>query len=93
MRKVGIHDEVKIRHFGTISEVDEHGQVVVTWDIHGKEKKTQFKRDDNDQYELLLYDNAQTGKPLCHLIIRYHNMIIFKALIKTKMTNLHCPRQ
>lgn len=54
MRKVSIDEEFKAGDLGTIVDEDVNGQVEVQWDKH--EKKHKFKKDRNNQYELLLLE-------------------------------------
>lgn len=46
------------REIGTIVNVTETGHATVQWDTEGNES---FDKGNNNQYELLLFDNAQTG--------------------------------
>lgn len=46
------------REIGTIIDLTESGQVKVQWDAGGKDK---FEKGDDNQFDLLLFDNAQIG--------------------------------
>lgn len=45
--------------FGTIYQVTNNGDFKVRWDF--LEKDTEYKKAENGQNELLLFDNAQNG--------------------------------
>lgn len=48
---------------GTIVDVDyKAGEVKVQWDKNVHESPDTFRTDKHNQYELLLFDNAQSGK-------------------------------
>lgn len=46
------------REIGTIVNITESGDVTVHWDRGGHDN---FEKGDNNQFDLLLFDNAQIG--------------------------------
>lgn len=60
VRKVTKNKDFKAGDLGSIDDVTENGEVFIKWDKHDNEPES-FKTDQFNQYELLLFDNAQAG--------------------------------
>lgn len=54
------------REIGTILQVTKEGLVKVQWD--SSDDIQDFKKGPTGQYDLLLFDNAQTGKPFSNYL-------------------------
>lgn len=66
IRKKGNKDQaIKAGAIGTIVDVDKEGNIKVQWDKNVHESPEIFGTDKYNQYELLLFDNAQAGMYSC----------------------------
>lgn len=62
-------------NLGTICDIDKAGQVFVKWDVLDKKELKTFKKRDNNQYTLLLYDNTKAGM---HFFLVEYNAYIYR---------------
>lgn len=72
---------------GTIVHVDEDGTVNVEWDMTSSTSQKAFKKEDNNQYKLLLYDNTQAGMTFCLLNHTAHLAYIKTFALVTDIPN------
>lgn len=79
------------REIGTILQVTKEGIVKVQWD--SSDDIQDFKKGPTGQYDLLLFDNAQTGKPLLNYLRLHfvHDVMIFFIFVMFKSLRTFCP--
>lgn len=64
---------------GTIVHLTESGMVKVQWDTGGNDE---FTKGDNNQFDLLLYDNAQIGMKIIFHVYDYNYCIQFLLIFE-----------